>query len=248
MLEIKHSKDVPDSTYFRVGDAEPIVGRDGSLTLLDGKGSRRGWGAPGVTSTLVFQDCDLVAVHIGFHHKHGGGQFWRYYTTDGETIRQVAWAKLPDETRQNILDAAKVKAPSWAKEPGKLRAEYSKPNTRKLTTYKVVALEGDRMLSLYDGRTLYQIGTRLTKAVAEDAGIDDWGEIKHDGGYYSHPTPEAVLKLLAGGNLVPKSCLEGVDTVALLECEASGRIARFPNGKIASTYIKPIRVLDTISL
>ena len=250
-MEIKQSHQVPDNTYFRTGDAEPTIEQDGSITILDGNGKHRGWGSPGVTSTVIYDnEDDFVAVHVGFHHKHGGSQFWRYYTTDGEETRRLTWGQLPDQVRQAVLDAYTDHAPTWANSPGKLRSQRKKPSTRKRTTYKLVRLDLDdgKMVSLYDGRTQYQIGKRLVEAVNYDAGEDEWGFVRHGGGYYSHPTPEQVKALYESGNLVPAQCLRDADHLALLECEISGRIAKFPNGKLASTYLKPVRVVEEMTV
>ena len=241
-MKIQFSTDIPDGTYFRTGDAEPTINDDGSLTVYDGEGTRRSWGKPGVTSTVVVEDCDLVAVHVGFHHKHGGGQFWRYYTTDGTQTTQVTWASLPDVIRQKVLDAFS-KAPGWAKVPGKLRTSYTKVTDKKRTSYKLVSVENNELRSLYSGEN-YVIGKRMAEAVSPRAGANDWGDIIHDGGYYSHPTPEQVVALWNNGSLVPASKTEDVAEVALLECEIYGRIVNFPNGKIASTYLTPVRIVD----
>lgn len=243
-MNIHESNNVPDGTYFRTGDAEPTVNDDGSITCYDGKGSRRGWGQPQVTSTVIYDEDDLVAIHVGFSHKHGGGQFWRYYTTDGKNTSQLTWAQLPDEARQRVLDAAKSKAPSWAKEPGKLRSQYVKPSTRKMTTYKIVRQLEDGLVSLYDGTT-YAIGKRLAEAV--HGYVNDFGDSIHRGGYYSHPNPEQVKALLAQGNLVPSGLLEHGVTLALIECEIGGKIVRYPNGKLCSSYLTPTRILETIA-
>lgn len=122
-MEIQFSDAVPDSTYFRVGDAEPLF-RDGAITCLDGQGSRRNsWGAPGVTSTVVVNRDGFAAVHVGFYHKHGGSQFWRYYRPGG----RVMWKSLSEDERMEVLDAWIADAPGWAKCPGKLRRDYLKP-------------------------------------------------------------------------------------------------------------------------
>lgn len=244
-MKILTSANVPDSTYFRTGDAEPTINEDGSITLYDGNGTSRSWGRPGITSTIVHEDCDLVVIHVGFHHKHGGGQFWRYYTTDGTETRQVTWASLPDVTRQIVLDAYQAKAPSWAKAPGKLRANYAKPTNRKQTSYKLVAVENDEMRSLYNGEE-YVIGKRKAEAVGSRAGNADWysDSVVHDGGYYSHPTAAQVKALWESGSLVPADKAEGVTQVALLECEIWGRVVKFPNGKLASTYLTPTRIVE----
>lgn len=130
---ITHGYESPDSTYFRVHSAEPEleVNDQGEqvLKLVNGEGTRRSsWGAPGVTSTVLIQTDVLVAVHVGFHHKHGGGQFYRYYRIDGMTGQwaQVAWAKLDDNERLDVLAAYEAKAPSWAKVPGKLGIERAR--------------------------------------------------------------------------------------------------------------------------
>jgi hypothetical protein len=242
-MKILTSANVPDSTYFRTGDAEPTINEDGSVTVLDGEGSRRSWGKPGITSTVVHEDCDLVAIHVGFHHKHGGGQFWRYYTTDGTKTRQVTWASLPDSTRQKVLDAYNAKAPGWAKVPGKLRTNYAKPSATKRTSYKLLTVDGEALRSLYNGEE-YTIGKRKAEAVAANAGENDWGDVIHAGGYYSHPTAEQVKALWSAGSLVPADCVHSVKAVALVECEISGRVVKFPNGKLASTYLTPVRIVE----
>lgn len=234
-MKINISKNVPDGTYFSTGNAEPDINSDGSVTIYNGKGTQRSWGTPGVTSTVILDDCDLVAIHVGFHHKHGGGQFWRYYTTDGSETRQIVWRQIPDEARQRILDAA-VKAPSWAKAPGKLRTQYAKPTLRTMTTYKLVRLEADGTLrSLYDGETAYRLGKRLAEKAAED----------HGGGWYSHLSQSAVMRLWDKGSLVPDRCVIKGAAYALIECEVAGTIIQYANNKISSTYLTPLRVVET---
>jgi len=122
-LIIKWTNEVPDGTYFRTGDAEPIF--DGrTVTCRDGRGTlRSSWGAPGVTSTVVVERPDFVAVHVGFYHKHGGGQFWRYYRPG----KRVMWRSLSEAERLEVLDGWIERAPGWAKCPGKLKKDYLKP-------------------------------------------------------------------------------------------------------------------------
>lgn len=233
-MNITTSTNVPNDTYSRTDEHAPTI-TDAGLTIYTGRGSSRGWGTPGTTSTVVLNDDDFCAVHIGFHHKHGGGQFWRYYTTDGTTIRAVEWREIPDEQRQRILDSWQSKAPSWAKCPGKLRSTYAKPSKNTRTTYKLVEVAADgALLSLYDG-TAYTIGKRLAEAAREN----------HNGGYYSHPTQAQVMALWNSGELVPDRCYENAKRLALIECEISGTIITYANGKLASTYLTPRAVLDT---
>jgi hypothetical protein len=243
MMKHRTEDYVPDQTYFRIGDVEPSIGAD-TVVLYTGTGTHRSWGHPGVTSTVVIDEHDFLAVHIGFYHKHGGGQTWRYYTESSDGIEQVGWRSLSDEVRQIVLDAPR---PRWAKSPGKLRSEYKVPRQEKRTTYKAVRVADGRFWSLYDGATEYVLGTRLAQAVGKGAG-NDYGYVTHNGGYYSHPSVERVKELLDSGKLVPDKCLDEVSELAIIECTIGGRIAEFPNGKLASTYLTPEKIVGRVVL
>lgn len=235
-MQITSSANTPNGTYFTTDAAEPTINADGSITVLNGRGDRRGWGAPQVNSTVVLNADDFAAVFVGFSHKHGGGQFWRYYTTDGTTIRQVAWTALPDELRQQVLDAYQTTAPSWAKAPGKLKANYIKPTLKARRMYKLVqVLEDGRLVSLFDGETEYRIGVRLAEKARED----------HRGGYYAHPSVEQVRRLWESGALVPDACYAEAKTLVLIACDMAGTLISYPNGKVAATYCTPVEVVDT---
>lgn len=116
MQIITNGFESPDRTYFRTGAAEPEleVADQGEqvLKLVNGEGSRRSsWGAPGVTSTVLLSTDTLIAIHVGYHHKHGGGQFYRYYRHENEW-EQVTWAGLDDNERIDVLDACEKKSAS----------------------------------------------------------------------------------------------------------------------------------------
>lgn len=244
-VSIIESNDVPDSTYFRTGDAEPTINtEERTITVLDGEGTRRSWGKPGITSTIVLETLDLVAIHVGFHHKHGGGQFWRYYQINGD-IKQVSWGSLDDDTRAAILDA---KRPSWAKAPGKLRSQYKSANPKKnmFTAYKVCGINDDGQLtSLYDTDIIYEIGR--TKVQAARGGVDDWtGDWNHGGGWYVHLDAQNVLDLYLSEKLVASHRMQ--PCAALVKCECWGNTVSFPNGKIAVTYCKPVELMQEIEL
>lgn len=243
-MNISISASVNDATYCRNEDVEPTFTAN-ELTIYTGYGSRRGWGTPGTTSTIILNDDDFCAIHVGYHHKHGGGQFWRYYTTDGTQITQIEWRQIPDEQRARVIEAADQKAPGWAKSPGKLRANYAKPSDKTRIAYKLVEERADgTLVSLYDGQTVYTIGKRLVEAAR--GGYDEWtGKTTHNGGYYAHPTREQVAKLFSSGNLVPERCLRPGMVLAMLQVEISGTIVNYPNGKLAATYLKPVEVLAT---
>lgn len=122
-MKITETNQVPDSTCFRVGDAEPTINGD-DIEILNGQGTRRSsWGTPQVNTTILTETCDFVAALIGFSHKHGGGQFYRYYIANGKGPQRVTWSKLTDDERQIVIDAYEEKAPHWARRPGKLRSQ-----------------------------------------------------------------------------------------------------------------------------
>ncbi len=246
-----------DDTYFTATDCEPTIKGDGTIEYYDGHGSRRrSWGTPQVTTTIVVDEHDFLALHVGFSHKHRGGQFWRYYVeVEGQIARRL-WGQLTDDERQIVLDNG-GKAPRWAKSPGKLRAEYVRPEMQKFDGYKILRLTGpDTFESLYD-RTTWTLGKRNGEAVAEDAGsyiesYDEYGQFypaytTHGGGFYVHPDIDKLLALWKQGKLVPDRCLR-TDTYALVRCECSGRVRAFSSGKLAVTYCKPVEIVKAFEL
>ena len=243
-VSIIESNDVPDSTYFRTGDAEPTINsEERTITVLDGEGTRRSWGKPGITSTVVLETLDLVAIHVGFHHKHGGGQFWRYYQINGD-IRQVGWGSLDDDTRAAILDA---KRPSWAKVPGKLRSEYrtASPKKNMFVGYKVCGINDDGQLtSLYDTSIVYEIGR--TKVQAARGGWNDYAGWQHNGGWYVHLNAQNTLDLYLAEKLVGSDRMQ--PRAALVKCECWGNTVEYASGKIAVTYCKPVELMQEIEL
>ncbi len=247
-IQIKESDYCPDDTYFRTGDVAPEINEDGSLTIFNGQGtSRLSWGRPGVTSTVVYQDEHLSAIHIGFHHKHGGGQFWRYYTNGDSQAKRVTWGRIADEQRELILSGYEEVAPDWAKVPGKLRKNYkvSNPKANAFIGYKVMAVQDDGTLtSLYDPTVIYQLG----KTNVEQSRPD------HNGGFYVAPTPD-VLSDYNDGKVVNERHM--VDWIALVKCECWGRRQYYPapgewpedgnlsnSKKIAVTYCKPLEIIE----
>jgi hypothetical protein len=239
-MEIKQTDQVPDDTYFRVGEAEPEI--DGNeIVVLNGQGTRRSWGAPQVNTTVLVEDCDFVACLIGFSHKHRGGQFYRYYIENGKGPQRVTWSKLTDDERRMVLDAYEEKAPHWARRPGKLRSEYRKPKTTKFTAYKIMRQVSDtEFLSLYD-ETKWTLGKRNGEAVGDDA----VRYAEHSGGFYVHKDADRIKALWESKGLVPDRCYTDDDFV-LIECECYGRQAHFSSGKVAVTYCTPVKVLETV--
>src|SRR5262249_33185706 len=68
---------------------------------------------------------------------------------------------------------------------------------------------------------------------------------QHGGGFYSYPTQRGVIDLFNAGRLLPEASVNRSTRFALLECEASGRRIQYHTGKLASTQLTPVRVLQT---
>lgn len=221
------TEDTPDSTYFSMSDVSPVLEGD-TLTIWNGEGRRRSWGRPQTTSTVVVDTAEILAVHVGFSHKHRGGQGW-FYFVQGE---RRTWGQLSDDLRTIVLDH-EHKAPRWAKSPGKLRSQIKKPSESTQVAYKLVKVEGDRLLSLYDGSTEYTLNKRLTQKAQDE----------HRGGYYAYASAEIVKAGWANRTLVPQDCYAGVEQVALLKVEIYGTIIRYGT-KLAATYLTPVEIVE----
>lgn len=131
MPRIITSPAVPDSTYFRMDDAAPFVDGAGDLVVLNGKGTaRKSWGAPAVTSTIYLHEAGLCAVHIAFHHKHGGDQGWRYFReTETGWCAVERFTSLSKDERARVacawmLALAQGKVAKWMTAPSKRIAVY----------------------------------------------------------------------------------------------------------------------------
>jgi hypothetical protein len=175
-MKITFSGNIPDSTYFRTGEAEPRLASDGTVICLDGRGRDRSWGHPGVTSTVVVEREHFVAVHVGFYHKHGGSQFWRYFRPEG----QVPWRGLTEQERLEVLDGWVKRAPGWADCPGKLRRDYIRPGELsraeeladgRLVGYKMLWVDGDGGLHspVACGTPLWEDGRLMADRVPDQA-------------------------------------------------------------------------------
>jgi hypothetical protein len=228
MFTICFSENVPNSTYFRVGDAEPYI-ENGNLVVLDGVGTSRSWGHPGVNSTIVHQDETLMAVHVGFYHKHGGSQFWRFYRFQDNQIVRVTWAKLSDEERIVILNSEKGNAPYWANCPGGLRSERQKPQKlEKGCGYKLVGVRNGKFISLYDEETEYKIGVTLTEEALPN----------HRGGYYFYKNIAFARQLKADSSLT-----RGFYKFALMLVRVEGNIIDYGN-KYAASSMTPVKIIE----
>ena len=243
-METKTVYETPDSTYFAMSNVAPKIEGE-IIALTDGQGTRRSWGAPQTTSTVVFQNCEFIAVHVGFSHKHRGGQGWFYFINTENGPARKTWAQLTEDEQALVL-ANEDKAPRWAKSPGIRKSEVRKPTATIFTGYKIMRMTDDGLRSLYDN-TAWEVGKRNGQAVSPKAGTDDYGNTVHDGGFYVHRDARNVKELFENRTLAPERCFTP-GAYALVECECSGRAARFSSGKLAVTYCKPVAVIETFSL
>jgi len=243
-MKYQMTDQIPDNTYFTVTNIEPTV-EDGTVTFPDGQGTGRGWGRPQANTTILIDDCDLLAALIGFSHKHGGGQFYRYYVPgkDGKPQRKT-WRGLTEDEREMIRAAYDEKAPHWAKSPGKLTPERKAPSQDRFTAYKVLRQVSEtEFLSLYDD-TAWTIGKRNAEAVGDDA-LSEYDQ-RHAGGFYVHTDQARIVQLFKDNQLVPSSKVRPDAVHVLVECECYGRRAEFTSGKLAVTYCTPIKVIGTL--
>jgi len=242
-MEHRTENRVPDSTYFTVKNVEPDV-QDGAVVFYEGEGTRRSWGRPQANVTVLIDDCDLLAALVGFSHKHGGGQFYRYYVpgTGGAPTRKT-WRSLTEDERVMVRAAYDERAPHWASSPGKLEPERKRPSNSKFTAFKVLRQTSDTtFLSLWND-TGWELGKRNAEAVGDDA-LREYDQ-RHAGGFYVHADQDRIVQLFEGGELAGKRTTgHGPGTVyVLVECECYGRRAEFSSGKVAVTYCTPVKVI-----
>lgn len=235
----------PDGTYFGVKETEPeIIDTDDgqAIGLVNGEGSRRAWGTPRVTSTVVVNTDALVAIHVGYHHKYRGGQFWRYFVAAENQVTRKTWAQLSDDQRSVVLEAVEAgNAPAWANTPGKLRTERAKPGEITQTSYKICILADNGTLhSVFDYATTYALGeTKYQPAKAD-----------HEGGYYSYLDLANMEESYWCGRLFSEDVyillLRRPCTLAVVKCQIGGTIIKYGrSGKVASSYLTPVEVIKT---
>lgn len=233
-VTVVQSEEFPDTTYFLTGDVEPVTDKM-SITVYEGAGTRRSWGRPRVGSRVLSTN-ELLVVHVGFSHKHGGGQFWRYYGERDGCLEQVRWVDLPDEIRQEVIDLAEKYGPKWAKSPGKLCAERDLSHTEKVVGYKIVRIIQGEMHSLYDSSVIYEIG----KLRAERALLN------HGGGYYVYTRgPQQLIQDFLTGSVAG---IPGLGEYGVLECICWGHPVTYSNDKVAHTYCQPTELLKTFKV
>jgi len=121
-------------------------------------------------------------------------------------------------------------------EPAALRALHGERRERKAPAreggdgyYKVVARDGDRLVSIYDGETEYVVGRELAEAARQD----------HGGGFYVYDSPEAARS----APFPARSALADAERV-LLRVRAAGSYCRYANGKLAFSRITPLEVVE----
>jgi hypothetical protein len=258
-LQVVQSSELVENTWPARADVEPQLEQnaDGLYMLsLRNQGVHGKFELPYIGSTVVYVDEELLAVLVAFHGTDtiklrrptryvvsSKGQFWRFYQKiDDGVWQRVEWRHLNDELRQVVLQACSEKAPEWAREPGKLRAEYASPKRssgKRVTTisYKLVQVRDGRYFSIYKGDEEYHLGEWKHELARPN----------HRGGYYSYPHPEQVVELFQSRKLFPRNAYQEPLQVALLECEIKGKVIEYDNGKWSSTYLRPIRELSRFS-
>ena len=251
-LQIVQASDVVKDRWLDRALLEPTLAQnaDGLWVLTVRRQGLHGqFDVPYVGSDIILADAELglIVVLISYHgtspEKYGRlgylvqkGQYYRYFqqAPDG-TWAQVHWRQLNDALRSLIISTVQEQGPAWARSPGKLRADY-KPPTKPvtLTTFKVVRVHDGRYFSLFDPTQEYVLGQRLKEPAKR----------RHGGGFYSYPTEAMGTAYLADCVVsIPFHRDVATSHLALLEVEIGGRIINYGH-KLASTYLRPLRVLE----
>ena len=103
------------ANYFTLSEIAPVI-EGSTITYLNGWGEKRYWGTPHVTATVFVRTNSFVALHMGYSHKHRGGQGYYYYViSDGEISRKNFSQLLAEQ--QYLVEQNVSSLPSWAKKP-----------------------------------------------------------------------------------------------------------------------------------
>lgn len=232
-------------------DVEPKLEQNADglwLLSVRRQGEHGKFEVPYIGTEVLLADAEMgmVVCLIGYHgteaygrkrDKHvTSGQFYRYYQQQASgDWQQVYWRAFNDELRTLILETVEEKAPEWARKPGKLSADRKPPAKQVImTSYKVVRLIDGRYFSLFQPDQEYVIGERSKQAAKPG----------HKGGFFSYPTLEEGTDYLSGCvKHIPFHDDIETPALALLEVEIGGRVISYGH-KMASTYLKPVRVLE----
>jgi hypothetical protein len=247
-LQIVQASDTIEHGWLDRPTVSPVLSQNADglwLLTVRRQGVHGGFNMPYIGSEILMADAEmgLIVVLVGYHgteaygrkkEKHvQKGQLYRYYQqqASGEW-RQLVWRQLNDELRGLVLDLEK---PEWARQPGKLSSERKPPAKMiEMISYKVVRLIDGRYFSLYDPTVEYILGERVKQPAKPG----------HKGGFFSYPTIEHGESYLANCvRMLPFHSEVETPALALLECEIGGRIIHYGH-KMASTYLRPLRVLE----
>ncbi len=131
------------------------------------------------------------------------------------------FAKLPDIQFGQII--ARVRGEADA-------VKLPTPLTSWDTAYKALALDGDKLRSIYSGEEYAISGLKRERAQ------DD-----HSGGYYVYPTIEQASTCEVPDN---SKCIDLPRVIA--RCEVAGREIHYGSGKIARTYLRPVEIVASV--
>lgn len=211
---------IPDKDYFTLSSVQPVfkyyMSGQQSIVVTD----FTTLDFKQVRSTVVINTRNLVVIHVRFEQRYDKGQGWFFYLN----AERVGWDDLTARQQQKVLDAY-AKAPEGTATPGVLR--YS-PNKHR-TAYKAVYLNERGNLYSYYNNTPYDLGKTLSELA----------EPEHGGGYYSFPTVEQAVEF-GKDELVASDAV-----VAIIECEVWGKCVHYDSGKQATTYLKPLRIIES---
>jgi hypothetical protein len=251
-FQITLSRETVTGGYLWRSDVEPVLTQntEGVYTLcIRNQGTHGKFDLPYISTLIPYVDESLVVTLTAYHgtetfgrkndQRVSKGQFWRFYVCNDDGVwARVNWKQLDEDQRKTVLSAHKEDSvPEWVRAPGKLGEDYKTPRhaRTKMTSYKIVRVVDGRYYSVFKPDEEYILG-QLKKEPAKR---------RHGGGYYSYPTQAKLLEMFHDHRLFDYSCYKHPMTLALIDCEISGRIIEYNNGKWASTFLRPLSVLST---
>jgi hypothetical protein len=165
----------------------------------------------------------------------------RYFVTDGERAIEIVNGKKQIIKRAATADAApdsplralrSILPAEWQELIDGTPVKLAGTKRATGTGYKLLEMAEDGTLrSLWSADYQYTLGKTKMQKARED----------HRGGLYYYRTPDECKRLAAGnwGRTIAQ--------FALVRCEVGGNTIEYDSGKRASTYLRPVEVVETIA-
>jgi len=165
----------------------------------------------------------------------------RYFVTDGETAIEIVngrkqiikRAAKSDPAPDSPLRALRDNLPlTWQEMIDETPVKLAGPKIEFFTGYKLLEMVEDGSLrSLWNADYYYILGRTKRQAARGN----------HRGGLYYYRTPDECKNLIDG------NWGRTINTFAVVRCDVGGNTIEYESGKRASTYLRPVEVIETIA-